>query len=138
MKMIVLNIVLSFFTLANAHVIVVNRKNKIQKISNAQVKDIFLGEKLRWDDNFPVHLIDYSSNFPLRIKFTEEVIGVSIPRVYKTWVRLSLAGTSTPPKILRTEEEVVSAVMNDPYAIGYIDNAANLNLKEVKAIKIEN
>ena len=137
MKIFILCFLLFYNSFALAHMIVVNKKNKVQTFNQAQLKDIFLGEKLRWDDNLPVHIIDYNSNFPLRIKFTDDIIGVSINRVYKTWVRLSLSGTGTPPKILRSEEEVVNAVAADPYAIGYVDSASISNLKDVRVIKIE-
>ncbi|MDD4974455.1 MAG: hypothetical protein PHY93_08890 [Bacteriovorax sp.] len=138
MKIFVLFMTLLFMEHASGYIIIVNKKNQTQSLSASHLKDIFLGENLRWEDNIPIHIVDYNSNSLLRKSFTEEVIGVSISRVYKTWIRLSLAGNSTPPKILRTEEEVVDFVSNDPFAIGYIDKNLNFNSKEVKAIKVEN
>jgi ABC-type phosphate transport system substrate-binding protein len=138
MKIIITIIFLLTMESAFAHLIVISKKNPLKSLNTAQVKEFFLGEKLRWEDNAAVHVVDYNSNFPLRKVFSDEVIGVSISRVYKTWIRLSLSGNSTPPKILRTEEEVIDFVSADPFAIGYIEKDTGINLKGAKIIKIEN
>lgn len=121
-----------------AQFVVLNKKNPVSTLTIAQVKDIYLGEKLRWDDNTPIHLVDYNSSSPTRVNFTDHILGLSIARVNKTWLKLSLAGVSIPPKILRSEAEVVESVGNDPLAIGYLENTSGLNMNAIKVIKLEN
>ncbi len=136
----ILPILLFFLIQQNvyAHVIVLNKKNPVASLTAEQVKEIYLGEKLRWDDNVPIHIVDYNSSYPTRINFTNNILGLSIARVNKMWIKLSLAGSSIPPKILRSEAEVVENVSNDPSAIGYVESTSGLNLGTVKVIKLEN
>jgi ABC-type phosphate transport system substrate-binding protein len=137
MKRIILIICLLYFETSSAYYIAVNKKNPIQTISIPLIKEYFLGDKLRWDDNLPVHVADYNSTLQIRKNFTEEVLGVSISRVYKTWIKLSLSGNTIPPKILRSEDEVLDFVASDISSIGYVEKIPDTKNKDVKIIKVE-
>ena len=137
MKIILIALTLIISIDGFSYHVIVNKRNRLQAIKTQDLKSFFYGDKLRWDDNSSVHIVDYNANSPLRKLFTDEVIGVSISRVYKTWIRLSLSGGGAPPKILRSEEEVVDMVSDDSNAIGYIEKEELASQKNIKIIKVE-
>lgn len=116
------------FTPSNAfsEVFIVNVANTQKNLSTFQVKDIFLGNMLFWDNEEKISVIEYNATSALRLIVSQKYFGMPPNQVYMKWIRVSLSGKAYPPKILRSEYEVEQAVLHNPGAIGYISNSQNL------------
>lgn len=122
---------------ADAQSIIVNNKNAINGLTAPMLKDIFIGNVTRWKNNNLIEVVDYNANQSIRSQFTEKYIEMSVMRVYKNWIRLSLSAEVAPPKILHDQSEVIDYISKNENAIGYIDDLNLLKkIDHIKEIKV--
>ena len=55
--------------------------------------------------------------------FVKNMIEISSTQLLKIWKSAIFTGTGTPPRILKSEEQIVDIVKNTKGAIGYIDSS---------------
>ena len=103
-------------------VAVVSAKSPITSLNSAQVADIFLGKTTRFPDGSPAVPIDLSEDSPERDRFYAQYTGKSPAQVKAHWSKLIFTGRGQPPKQVGSSAEAKRAVLDDPHAIGYIDN----------------
>lgn len=111
---------------AFAEVFVVNSSNPLEKLNRIEIRDIYMGSVLFWENEEKIKVAEYSANNPLRQLVSQKYLGIPPNQVYMIWIRVSLSGKASPPKILRTEEEVKQMVIQNPDAIGYLSSGENL------------
>jgi ABC-type phosphate transport system substrate-binding protein len=111
---------------ASCEVFIVNSANAQTAISKAKIRDIFKGSLLLWDNAEKIIIAEYSATAPIRISMSEKYLGILPNQVYLLWIRISLSGKASPPKIQHSEEEVKKMMAITPGGIGYISSAENL------------
>jgi len=132
---LILLILFTFGVTLKAQVIVTNSNNPASQLNSAQLRNIFIGNKITWDDGTLIHLADYTAEEKLRKKFSEEFLDLSPRKVSMLWIKVSLSGKSVPPQIFRDEDELLNYIENNDRAIGYVSSANNLP-KNIKVLKI--
>jgi ABC-type phosphate transport system substrate-binding protein len=137
MKKTILIFVIFFATTINilAQVIITNNNNPTNQISTAQLRNIYIGNKISWDDGSLIHLADYSADSKIRKEFCDEFLNLSPRKVSMLWIKVSLSGKSVPPQIFRDEKELIDYIKNNDRAIGYISSAYDLP-PDIKVLKI--
>lgn len=105
-------------------------------IKRSMVADIFLKKVTRWGDGSAISPVDQSTTSPVRISFSQQVLGKPVAGVQIHWMRqMSSPGGSSPPPVKTSDDDVIAFVGAKPGAIGYVSEAATLP-ESVKTIRL--
>ncbi len=119
--------------------VVVNAANKVESLSQQQVVDLFMGRNAAFPDGSFVLPFDLPVDNKIRKQFYEIIAGKTIPQINAYWARLIFSGRATPPRVVKSTKELLTAMKNNKNGIAYIDSALlNKNVKVVLSIKTEN
>ncbi|MBI1822541.1 MAG: phosphate ABC transporter substrate-binding protein [Nitrospirae bacterium] len=107
-------------------VIIVSPENRRNKILDAELKSIYLGEKKEWEDGKGIIPVDLDEADPLREKFDITYLNKSLSSLKYYWVQQIFTGRGVPPLELKNEQLVKEYVASHPGSIAYI-HARNLD-----------
>lgn len=110
--------ILPFSNLTLAAELVVIGHPSASTLSKNQIADIYLGKSNSGT------LYDLPEGSDLYATFYDQATGRNVSQVKSTWARIVFSGQAQAPKQLSDSNSVVSAVAENPNAIGYIDKSA--------------
>lgn len=123
--------------LAGEAVLVVHRDNPILSLELTEVRSIFLGKKVFWDDGNAIEVLLQESGETHR-NFSQNILGKSPRQLSMYWKRVLFSGEGLPPREVTGDEEMLETIAANTKAIGYIDNSVNDNrVKSVSIIREE-
>jgi ABC-type phosphate transport system substrate-binding protein len=102
-------------------VAVVSARNPVTELSKNQVVDIFLGRASRFPDGRPAVPIDQVEGSSAREAFYLEFAGKSPAQLKAHWSKIIFTGRGQPPKEVANSAEVKKQLVENPNAIGYIE-----------------
>ena len=105
--------ILSQFAIADVYVIA-----NTGGISDADLRDIFLGEK-QFSGALKLIPIDNSA---AQEEFLSKVIKVDVTKYNATWTKKSFRDGATPPAVKSNDLEVISYVKSTPGAVAYVNS----------------
>lgn len=122
---------------AQRFVIVVNPRNPVSRLNQAQLSRIYLGKLQAWDMNGalqPVAPVDQTPDSPLRAVFSQRMLHKSVSETASYWRQELYAGRNVPPPE-QSEDEALQTVRSVVGAIAYVSDKADL--KGVKVVTVE-
>ncbi len=142
LKIIFILIMITFFiTSAESFgdiAVVVNADNKVKSLSRQQVIDLFMGRHVAFPDGSFALPFDLPVDDKTRKEFYHLLTGKTVPQINAYWARLIFSGRATPPRMVKSTEELVEAMKNNKNSIAYIDTARlGKNMKVVWKIKTD-
>src|SRR5687767_5610707 len=102
-------------------VAVVSAKNTVTTLSRNQVVDIFLGKASRFPDGRQAVPIDQAEGSAARDGFYATYAGKSPAQVKAHWSKIIFTGRGQPPLAVSNSAEVKKRIVENPSAIGYIE-----------------
>lgn len=102
-------------------VAVVSAKNAVTALSKNQVMDIFLGKTSRFPDGSPAVPIDQVEGAAARDAFYAGFAGKSPAQLKAHWSKIIFTGRGQPPREVANSVEVKKFIVDNPNAIGYIE-----------------
>ncbi len=121
--------------LAADYLLVASQKSTIEKLSQQEVRAIFVGDKLFWSDGQRI--------FPARIgedkvseQFLKENVGMSLSEFNTHWRRRAFSGRAIPPRRFDSTKELLDYLNSEPGAIGLIPKSELSNATNLKTITI--
>ena len=99
-------------------VVVVNKDGPLSHLSKAEIRGIYLGE-IRFVGGMPVRPIQYPEG-PVKEAFLSNVIGLSAKDYKLYWVKKLFQEGLTPPLVKTDPKEILNAVREDAWGIGYL------------------
>jgi ABC-type phosphate transport system substrate-binding protein len=114
--------------------VVTHSSNSISSISKKDLSWLFLKRRTNWSSGELAKPIDQAPTSEVRISFTTEVMGRSVRQVESHWNAQVFSGKSSPPKIAKSDQEVLELVKTIPGAVGYV--SADADLDGVKVLEI--
>jgi ABC-type phosphate transport system substrate-binding protein len=120
---------------ADVYRIIVNPKNPRVSIDRELAAQTFLKKVATWSHGGVIRPVDLALDSPIRRKFSEEVLRRSVSAVRSYWLQIVFAGRGVPPPELKSDEEVVSYVLREPGAIGYVSTRADLQGARVLVVE---
>lgn len=102
-------------------VAVVSAKNPVTALSKNQVMDIFLGKTSRFPDGSPAVPIDQVEGAAARDAFYASFAGKSSAQLKAHWSKIIFTGRGQPPREVANSIEVRKFIVDNPNAIGYIE-----------------
>jgi len=116
--------------------IVVNRSNPVENLSLAELRKIFLGQRIRWPNGHRVVVAMLDSGFPERDAVLREVYRMTESGYRDYFLKGRYTGDiPILPKTLSSPEILRKFVFNAPGAIGYL-RASDLD-SSVKVVSID-
>lgn len=88
-----------------------------------------------WETGRKVLPVDQGESSPARINFTEEIHRKEIHSVISYWQKQIFSGRDVPPVEKNSDREVISYVLENPDAIGYISEGTSVG-DGVKVVKV--
>ena len=100
-------------------VVVTHPDTKVKTVSVEIVKAIYSLEEQAWSDGSKIIPYNLKENGDIKSAFYE-AIGKKPSVLRKHWLRMHLTGEATPPKAVKTAEEMLDVISTTPNAIGYL------------------
>lgn len=105
--------------------VIVNPSLSGRVVPRQVLAQVYLGAVARWGNGSAISSVDLSSTSPVRLAFTEQVLGMSIDALKVHWLR-KIATGQRPPLSKATDEEVIAFVAGQPGAVGYVSVATEI------------
>lgn len=102
-------------------VVVVSAQQRIERLSQEDVTNIFLGRFRTLPSGLPAAPIDQPANSPLRAAFYQQLVNKDIASINAYWSRLHFSGKATPPRQTNSDGEVLRQLLSQPGAIAYVE-----------------
>jgi ABC-type phosphate transport system substrate-binding protein len=108
-----------------ALVIVVNKENRVNRLSHADLRDIFLGKRRFWAEGGAIAPVDFaekgaSEETTAYARFGLDVLHKDLGSLKNYWIRMMFSGKGQPPKRLEKASAVIDYVAEREGAIAYI------------------
>jgi hypothetical protein len=107
--------------------VIVNPANPATVVDRAFLAQAFLKKVRRWPDGQTILPVDLTRDSAVRRQWSLDLLGRSVDAVKNYWQQLIFAGRDLPPPELPSESDVVTYVLHNPGAIGYVSGAAPLH-----------
>jgi len=117
--------------------VIVSASNAVSELPRERIADLFLKKVATWEDGKAALSVDQSMAFPLRARFSQQILGRLPSAVQKYWEERIFSGRGEPPPIKRSDAEVVEFVAKNVGAIGYVSEQAVLP-PGVKVLRVTN
>jgi ABC-type phosphate transport system substrate-binding protein len=105
--------------------VIVNPSVAGRTVSRTVLAQVYLGAVERWGDGSAIAAVDLSGTSPVRLSFSEQVLGKSLDAVKFNWLRRIAAG-QRPPLTKASDEDVIAFVASQRGGVGYVSAEASL------------
>jgi len=115
--------------------VILNPKNPV-KLTQDEIKNIFMGKVRSFPDGASSKPVDQSEGQAIRNAFYEKVANKSESEMKVYWSNLIFTGYGVPPKTFANDDEVKKFVKETSNGIGYIDSkSVDGSIKEILIMK---
>jgi hypothetical protein len=105
--------------------VIVHPANPARELSRAFVRDAFLNRKTTWGGGGKIRPVHLGKRFPVRQRFTREVLRKSPAQMRAYWSQLIYSGKGLPPPEMDTPAAVIAFVLRHREAMGYLPATAD-------------
>lgn len=118
-----------------AEILVIAHKSvPVERLEREAIAEIYLGTKTKWEDGATIRVVMLKKG-TTHETFVQDIVNTTPAKLRDLWKKVVFTGTGTPPKIVKTEADLVEFVAETKGAIGYIDAATPH--EEVTVIALE-
>ena len=112
----------------------VNAANPTTNLSRAELARLFLKKVPKWPDGQTVQPADQERVSPVRQAFSKAIHQKDVDAIASYWQVLVFSGREVPPRIVKSDAEMLQFVRDNPGAVGYVSEDAPL--AGVKAVAV--
>jgi ABC-type phosphate transport system substrate-binding protein len=94
----------------------------VERLEREAVAEIYLGTRTKWDDGAKIRVVMLKEG-TTHETFVRDIVKTTPAKLRDVWKKVVFTGTGTPPKIVKTEADLVTFVAETRGAIGYIGAA---------------
>lgn len=116
-------LLLSLAAWAEDLVVVANPATGVERLSQEDVVNIFLGRYRRLSSGLTAEPVDQAQDSEIRGRFYRLLVDKSLAEINAYWSRLLFSGKTRPPQTLASAEDVLQFVSNRPGAVAYVQRA---------------
>ncbi len=91
-------------------------------LERAAVADIYKNRKTKWDNGDTIRVVMLKKG-ATHETFGRAIVKTTPAKLKKLWKKVIFTGAGTPPKILKTEPDLIEFIAETDSAIGYIDSS---------------
>lgn len=116
--------------------IIVNRDNPVDSLEENEIRKVYTNILLSWPNGVPIILYDLAINDPLRVVFSEKILGKTADKAAEEWAHLKITNQAkNPPHMMKSQALIIRRVSAEKGAIGYVSLSAVKNNESVKVVK---
>lgn len=115
--------------------IIVNPENPITEVDRNSLREAFLKKATEWSRGGTIRPIDLAKKFPVRERFTREVVRKTPAQLKSYWSQQIFSGKGVPPPEAETTNAVIAYVLAHKGAVGYLPS--NIEARGVKVVKVK-
>ena len=130
---ILLLLLWSSWALAGEADLVVHRDNPVSSLTLSEVRGIFLGKKVFWDDGNGIEVLLQKTG-ETHQSFSQNTLGKSPRQLSMYWKRILFSGEGIPPREVSDDKEMLEMIAANIKAIGYV--AGSVKDDRVKPVSI--
>lgn len=105
-------------------VVVVSAKSQVDKLTQDQAVDIFLGKASSFPGGGQAVPLNQAEGAPAREDFYMKATGKTAAQLKAYWTKVIFTGKGQPPKEVPDNASVKKLVADNPNIVGYIDKSA--------------
>lgn len=109
--------------LAADWVLIANPKAGIERLSQDEVINIFLGRYRRLASGVNAEPLDQPPDSALRARFYRQLVDKNLAEINAYWARLVFSGKTRPPAIAASSEDAIQRVALHPGSLAYIEKS---------------
>ena len=114
--------------------IIAHQDVTVDSMSKADLARMFTKKVTSWHDGKKVKPVDQPSRSAARSAFTRAVHGKSVAAIRSYWQQRIFSGRGVPPPERLSDAQVLSYVMSQPGAVGYV--SSNVDIGGAKVLKL--
>lgn len=114
--------------------VVVHPANPVTSLRADVVRQVFLKQRVRWDDGEAIKPVDLAFQSEVRAEFSSEVLARSVQAVRSYWLQRIFSGGHVPPPELHSDQAVIDYVASNRGAVGYV--SAGADASRVKVVQV--
>ena len=104
-------------------VVVIYPKSGVDKLSRAEVTNIFLGRFRQLPGGVAAQPVDLPASQGEKAGFYRALVNKELPEINAYWARLVFSGRTSPPRQGLGNEDVLRYVATTPGGIGYLERS---------------
>lgn len=111
---------------SNAHaelVLVANPHSGIERLTQDEVINIYLGRYRRLASGVVAEPIDQPVDVEARTRFYRRLVNKSLAEINAYWARLVFSGKTRPPQVVESVDSMLRLVATQPGALAYVERA---------------
>ena len=121
---IILLVLLTHNAVYAAEVVVIANNNvPADSMDRDAVAGIYLGKKTKWNGH--AICVGMLREGATHETFVKEIVRTTPQKLRKLWKKVVFSGRGRPPKIFKTEEELIQFVVSNGGAVGYANSSAS-------------
>jgi ABC-type phosphate transport system substrate-binding protein len=128
-------VIVGLFNNSVAYSVQVIANTNVRSLTESQLRQIFLMRQLYWPDKQKIVVFVLPRSHPLHQDFSKKILGLLPYRLDQTWNKLTYSGLGTAPIVVQSRQALIDAVLDNPGAIGYVEDGTNIKDKYVIPIK---
>ena len=101
--------------------IITNNSVSTNSIKKTQLKDIFLGNTVKWDENTKINIV-VQKNSEAHTEFVKTIVRKSSSQFRNYWKKMLFTGKGSAPKTFDNTAALIEYISKTEGAIGYIDS----------------
>ncbi len=117
--------------------IIVNPAAKLKDIKRTDLKRIFECKKKTLKGIGKLALVNLPKKDPTRIAFSQFVLKKKAEEMERFYLKMALSGKGQPPKVVKTEKQLLEFVKKNKQAMAYIRVGLNIEGKGVVAVTVD-
>lgn len=102
-------------------VVVANPKSGIERLTQDEVINIYLGRYRRLATGIVAEPVDLAGEHELKVRFYRRLVGKTLAEINAYWARLIFSGRTRPPLAVSSVEAALRHVAANPEALAYAD-----------------
>lgn len=130
----------ALFMVSAGHVfavdLIVNANNPNDLITKRKVRSIYGLHLKNWGRASTIKVYALPDNHEIHIRFCKDFLSIFPHQLRAAWDRATFSGTAQAPVIVRSVEEMIQKVSENPGAIGYIDDQEIID-ENIKILVVE-
>ncbi len=103
-------------------IIIANTSVSVDSMDRGIVSDIYQGMKTKWDSGDKVVVVMLRKG-ETHESFAKDIVGSTPSKLRNIWKKIIFSGTGNPPKIMKSESELVTRIAETKGAVGYIHSS---------------
>jgi len=105
--------------------VIVHPSNSVRAVARTFLRGVYLRKNTTWTTGETIRPVGLGKRFPARVRFAREVLNKSPSQLRSYWNQQIFSGRGVPPPELDSEAAVITYVMRNRGAIGYLPASAD-------------